>query len=314
MSRCFAHQVVVPHAKHFSSPHQPIYDQHGVQRFALLSLVFVSSVSDVLQSQSVFFQVVRISLLPVLLESFVSSPRSSLAVYLSFLASALAFGHLASFLQILRPSISLFRTLLVPPIISVRTLYQQVMPECVDSASSHSVHSSVVVLGRGLTQLLTPKPFETGFACMFLQPAPLFRMRCLLSLVWSSFLVARSSRFSSNRKLRLSFPPFLQNRRQACLMWVVSASPPSGRSVPFHPLVPVASLAGGIRRCEANDFAPHALYLPCFCVSKMLCSFVEGHVPPRGHVRFLKTEAQGRQRVHLFQSEEIPPPSPLPRV
>ena len=198
-----------------------------------------------------FFQLVRISLLPVLLESFLSSPRSSLAVSLSFLASALAFGHLASFLQILRPSISLVRTLLVPPIISVRTLYQQVMPECVDCTSSHSVHSSVVVLGRGHTQLLTLKPFQTGIACMFLQPAPLFRMRCLCHSSGSPSSLREVPDVPPTETVDWRPEPSSSLSDLGCV-----CEPYSGRSVPFHPVVPMASLAGGIRCCEANDFAP----------------------------------------------------------
>ena len=165
----------------FPDSNQPIYDQHGLQRFALRSLVSISSVSVVLQSQSVFFSS-RQDLPPsscarvLCLFSKIFSRRLSL----SFLASALAFGHLASFLQKLRPSISLFRTLLVPPIISVRTLYQQVMPECVDSGSSHSVHSSVVVLGRGHIATADSQALPNWIRMhVLLQPAPLFRMRCL---------------------------------------------------------------------------------------------------------------------------------------
>ena len=150
-SRCFAHQVVVPHAKHFSTLHISQFmismvsnDLHSGPWYpSLQSLSFYNhSLSFFKSSGSPSFQ-------------FCTSPLSLLQDLLSpslfpFWLSALAFGHLASFPRKLRPSISLFRTLLVPPIISVRTLYQEVMPECVDSGSSHSVHSSVVVLGWGL--------------------------------------------------------------------------------------------------------------------------------------------------------------------
>ena len=211
---------------------------------------------------------------------FCSILQDLLSPYLFPFWPALAFGHLASFLQKLRPSISLFRTLLVPPIISVRTLYQQVMPECVDSASSHSVHSSVVVLGRGHTQLLTLKPFQTGFACMFF--CSLHHFSASTVSFARLVLLPRCAKFQMFLQPKPSIG--VQNRRQACLIWVVSASPPSDRSVPFHPVVPMASLAGGIRRVKQTT----SHHMRCICrvstFSKMLCSFVEGHVPPRSHV------------------------------